>query len=171
MQNWDNNQSKENFYQEGNFNSPGQPQQSAEVSSSLENRELKRSLFKGRVTGRVMKWGVILAMVPMFLTLLMIIIVGNIVGKGPFLNLLMLIFLLTLVFGVVVQWSLVVRRLHDINKSGWYFILFMSFPFMLWYLVIKRGNPEVNKYGPPPVSVKDLGIKGLIKEVFRGSRM
>jgi uncharacterized membrane protein YhaH (DUF805 family) len=45
-----------------------------------------------------------------------------------------------------------VRRLHDLNTSGWYvlltFVPFCQF-FILW-LMFRKGNEEANKYGEPP---------------------
>jgi len=42
-----------------------------------------------------------------------------------------------------------IRRMHDINKSGWY--LFVSF-IPLWYLVLlcTEGTFGANQYGPDP---------------------
>jgi uncharacterized membrane protein YhaH (DUF805 family) len=50
--------------------------------------------------------------------------------------------------------SVSVRRLHDINKSGWYF-LFWLIPFVGWIFLLvwysRRGDPVSNAYGEPPV--------------------
>ncbi len=47
-----------------------------------------------------------------------------------------------------------VRRLHDINKSGW-FLLFGLIPILGWiYIIIllaKRGSTEENRFGPPVI--------------------
>lgn len=49
-----------------------------------------------------------------------------------------------------------VRRLHDINKSGW-FILLSFIPIIGWILMIvwllTKGDEGVNKYGPNPKTV------------------
>ena len=47
--------------------------------------------------------------------------------------------------------SLTVRRLHDVNKSGWnmLWILTLIGVFYLLYLNIIKGNEEDNNYGPP----------------------
>jgi uncharacterized membrane protein YhaH (DUF805 family) len=46
------------------------------------------------------------------------------------------------------------RRLHDINKSGWwqliYFIPLLGMIVMLIFLV-KKGNPEENRFGKPSI--------------------
>jgi len=46
-----------------------------------------------------------------------------------------------------------VRRLHDIDKSGWwYFISLIPFIGGIWLLVlfVQAGTPGQNSYGPPP---------------------
>ena len=44
-----------------------------------------------------------------------------------------------------------IRRLHDVNKSGTWWLLF-NVPFIslyVLYLYLKRGDSESNNYGPP----------------------
>ena len=47
--------------------------------------------------------------------------------------------------------SLTVRRLHDINKSGWnmLWILTLIGGFYVLHLNTVKGNEEDNNYGPP----------------------
>jgi uncharacterized membrane protein YhaH (DUF805 family) len=44
------------------------------------------------------------------------------------------------------------KRFHDVNLSGYYFLLFVV-PivnvFLFFYLIFKRGDPDLNDYGPP----------------------
>ena len=49
--------------------------------------------------------------------------------------------------------SLAVRRLHDINRTGWWLLLL--FALVIGWIVlivwaIKRGDKGPNKYGPEP---------------------
>src|SRR5688500_16079856 len=48
--------------------------------------------------------------------------------------------------------GLSVRRLHDIDKSGWW-ILIGLIPIVGWIILIvwyvRRGNPDTNEWGPP----------------------
>ena len=50
--------------------------------------------------------------------------------------------------------SLYVRRLHDINKSGWYYLLLFTgigiIPLFYWFF-IKKGNNGANSYGENPL--------------------
>ena len=58
---------------------------------------------------------------------------------------LVLFLLIALVFTV----SVMTRRLHDIGLSGRWVPLFFN-PFGLLILILKRGEPRVNKFGAPP---------------------
>jgi len=49
--------------------------------------------------------------------------------------------------------SVAVRRLHDVNRSGWWYwiqgtIIGIFFPFLYW--MIKPSDNSANKYGPKP---------------------
>ena len=49
--------------------------------------------------------------------------------------------------------SVVVRRLHDVGKSGWfYLIIFIPLVGFIWMLVllVSNGNVGENKYGADP---------------------
>ena len=52
----------------------------------------------------------------------------------------------------IMYYSLMVRRLHDLNKSGWWvlltFIPFISSLLSL-YILFFRGTPGPNNFGPP----------------------
>ena len=51
--------------------------------------------------------------------------------------------------------SVVVRRLHDVGKSGWfYLIIFIPLVGFIWMLVllVSDGNKGENKYGADPKS-------------------
>ncbi len=44
--------------------------------------------------------------------------------------------------------AVAVRRMHDVNKSGWYILI----PFYNFYLAVSEGTPGDNEYGPDPKS-------------------
>lgn len=51
--------------------------------------------------------------------------------------------------------AVVVRRLHDIDRSGWwYFITFVPLvgPFVLLYFMVKRGDQGPNSFGNDPLA-------------------
>ena len=54
--------------------------------------------------------------------------------------------------------SLVIRRLHDINKSGWWMLLFFTIvgiiPMFYW-LYFKEGDQSDNNYGTIDIIIND----------------
>ncbi|MDR6562513.1 MULTISPECIES: DUF805 domain-containing protein [unclassified Arcicella] len=72
-------------------------------------------------------------------------------GYGPIYG---LYALATLIPGLAV----LSRRLHDIGKSGWYFlIVLIPFAGVIWLLVllVTEGEPFDNQYGTNPKAVND----------------
>ena len=51
--------------------------------------------------------------------------------------------------------AVMVRRLHDINKSGWWFFINLTIigmiPFVYW-VIFKRSDEGENKYGSNPLT-------------------
>ncbi len=48
-----------------------------------------------------------------------------------------------------------VRRLHDIDRTGWWSLLYLTFIGTLWliYWACKPGTPGPNRFGPNPMLV------------------
>jgi uncharacterized membrane protein YhaH (DUF805 family) len=48
--------------------------------------------------------------------------------------------------------AVAVRRLHDVDRSGWWSLLWLI-PLAGWLVLVifcvKRGSPGTNSYGPP----------------------
>ena len=76
-------------------------------------------------------------------------IAGNSIGYGY----------IYMFYGLVVflpSLAVMVRRLHDIGKSGWFFwIVLIPIAGAIWLLVVlfKDSQPGVNKYGPNPKGI------------------
>ena len=76
-------------------------------------------------------------------------------NRNPISNYLLLLewLLLILLFIYILQYlPLAVRRLHDLNSSGW-FVLISFIPFgqlLILWLMSKKGTDGVNNYGEPP---------------------
>lgn len=70
-----------------------------------------------------------------------------------------LISIVALVFAFI--WA--IKRLHDLDKSGWLSVL-MIVPLvnliLVLFLLFARGTPGGNRYGPPPVA-NTTGVKIL----------
>lgn len=67
------------------------------------------------------------------------------------------VYTLSLLFCMITMFfqyiPLAVRRLHDLNESGWY-VLITFLPFgqlLILWLMFRKGTPGSNKYGEPPV--------------------
>lgn len=78
------------------------------------------------------------------------LLLGSIVG---------IIFLVALLVTIIPSLAVMVRRLHDINKSGWYyFISFIPFVGSIILLVwlCTAGDGFVNKYGEDPKNEGEL---------------
>lgn len=63
-----------------------------------------------------------------------------------------------------------VRRLHDLDRTGWLSILilvpFLNFFFAL-YLIFAGGTPQANRFGPRPVGNSwGLIIAGLLVPIL-----
>ena len=53
--------------------------------------------------------------------------------------------ILLLLFCLVAYVSSVIRRIHDSGKSGWFYLV----PFYNFYLLVRKGDVEANKWGDP----------------------
>ena len=54
---------------------------------------------------------------------------------------------------IIPSTSLSVRRLHDVNRSGWWLLLVLTGvgALVILYWAIKEGNTDANEYGINPV--------------------
>tara|TARA_Y100000590_G_scaffold147539_2_gene169391 strand:+ start:3082 stop:3483 length:402 start_codon:yes stop_codon:yes gene_type:complete len=57
------------------------------------------------------------------------------------------------------SWSVMVRRLHDINRSGWWFLINITIigmiPFIYW-VCWKKSDEGENKYGSNPLTGSEV---------------
>ena len=94
--------------------------------------------------------------VRLLLTTLVFVIGSYTVNEINNINLLGVLYLAAIcISSTVLMWQyfpLSVRRLHDINVSGWYvFLTFVPFcQFFILWLMFKKGTEGVNRYGEPP---------------------
>lgn len=64
-----------------------------------------------------------------------------------------IVYVLAILGLIIPSIALVVRRLHDLNKSGWnYFMGFIPLvgPILLLVWLCTEGTPGTNSYGPDP---------------------
>ena len=106
--------------------------------------------FQGRANRAWYLIHVILDDAVIFLMLLLMIVLG--VAFGP---LIALPLVGVLVGGAVAATAVSVKRLHDLDMSGWH-ILGMIIPIWNIYLGLKmlfvRGTPGPNRFGPDPLA-------------------
>ncbi|MDO4700963.1 MAG: DUF805 domain-containing protein [Moraxella sp.] len=82
----------------------------------------------------------------------------------------MVIYFVMMTINIYGMFALAIRRLNDINKSGWFSLLFLL-PFanlaLMLYLLFARGNDYVNDYGAPamPASTR-VKILAFIVPLF-----
>lgn len=102
------------------------------------------ALFEGRAS-RKEYWMFVLFQ---FLVSIGIFIIEDIIDLDGFLTIIYAF--ATLVPGL----GLVIRRLHDVGKSGWwYFVCFIPFIGSIWILILLCTQSQYgeNQYGQPPV--------------------
>ena len=102
--------------------------------------------FKGRSSTAEYWWWILFRYGG--LTLLMPLPIGLPLGMAPYMTL--LFFTLTL----IPDFAVAARRLHDINKSGWWLLIFVWVPNPIIILIFngnnKSGNPGRNIYEQNP---------------------
>jgi uncharacterized membrane protein YhaH (DUF805 family) len=61
---------------------------------------------------------------------------------------------------ILPNWAAFTRRLHDTDRSGWWWLL-MLLPLIGWivliYFLASAGTPGPNRYGPPPRDALSVG--------------
>ncbi|MBT5615062.1 MAG: DUF805 domain-containing protein [Flavobacteriales bacterium] len=50
--------------------------------------------------------------------------------------------------------AVTVRRLHDVNRSGWWLLIYLTIIgiFVILYWLCKAGDNNENNYGPPQIN-------------------
>ena len=56
-------------------------------------------------------------------------------------------------FLLIATIALSVRRLHDINKSGWWLLIYLTIVgiLLLFYWACSKGDADENVFGPDPL--------------------
>lgn len=128
------------------------------VFDTLEFKHSK-GLFRGRISRLNLFLGMLLSLAPIFLIVTfwgIISVISNTFGKTSFVEVMGYIIpvLITLfvIFFIFFSISLLFRRCHDIDCSGW-FSLLVLIPYIgiipLIYFLFKKGNIKINEYGYP----------------------
>ncbi len=63
------------------------------------------------------------------------------------------------VFGVIIpHFSLIIRRLHDTNRSGWnmlFYLIPLAGTIIMLIFLVEEGTYGPNRYGPDPKMIND----------------
>jgi uncharacterized membrane protein YhaH (DUF805 family) len=79
----------------------------------------------------------------------------------------MILLAIYFVVSIIPSIAVTVRRLHDTNKSGWwYFINFVPFigPIWLFILMVQEGNVGDNQYGTDPKIIEIKPVSEVVSE-------
>lgn len=77
-------------------------------------------------------------------------------GAGPLSSILSLLYLGYFIVSILPQLALMVRRFHDVGRSGWYYFMILIPIFgkaFIIYNTIIDGKPGENMYGPNPKGI------------------
>lgn len=105
--------------------------------------------FSGRA-GRAEYWWFALLIILVSLT-------GNVIALVPGVKIIVRLLVGAWSLAVFIpSLAVLVRRLHDVGKSGWFFlIIFLPIAGAIWLLVLmlKAGDENTNTYGEPPMTL------------------
>ncbi len=80
-----------------------------------------------------------------------------------------ILFIAVIIIFTVVSVCLCIRRLHDLNKSGWLWLLFLipvvNIIFGI-YIFVAKGTDGPNNYGPKRPTEQTERLLGIVYSVF-----
>ena len=109
--------------------------------------------FKDRTSRSEYWWGYLFSIIISFAIGFIIGIAAALVGVEEGSTTMGLLQLPLTLFIMIAGLSLSVRRLHDIDRSGWWFLIIFTIIgiFVLIYWACKRGNEGENRFGADPL--------------------
>lgn len=104
----------------------------------------KYAVFSGRASRKEYWMFILFNAIVNFVLGLVLGFIGAIAGIDPiYANIVVLIYGLAI---LVPSIAVGIRRMHDVDKSGWFILI----PIYNLILVLSSGTKGVNKYGPEP---------------------
>ena len=108
--------------------------------------------FKGRSSRSEYWWAILFTNI---VNIVLNVLLPNLEpGDSTGLFLLALLKLGILLFMLFAVLSLIARRLHDVNTSGWWYLLIFtiigSIPILYWF--VQKGDEADNRFGPDPLA-------------------
>ena len=109
--------------------------------------------FNGRSSRSEYWWATFFVILTSIFTNILTLFLG-LSGSIVALIVLLLIVIFSL-FLTIASLALVVRRLHDTNKSGWWYLIIFTIigvlPLLYWYC--KKGDEGENRFGSNPLDI------------------
>ena len=121
------------------------------ILDATKNYFLKWNDFKSRISRSEYWWGLlgiyIITIVFVF-ALVFVVSIDTTIYR--------IVFTVYYFFNFVAGISLVARRLHDVNRSGWWYLIIWTGIGMLviLYWLCKKGDEEENRFGSNPLVLK-----------------
>lgn len=117
---------------------------------------MKRDYFsyQGRLNRKPYFWRSLLII---FLETICYVIFDSVWEDDLFSTVLLLISIMIFILCIIADLMLDIRRLHDVNKSGWFVLLTFIpavTPFFYLYLFLMPGTDGNNQYGENPLNFK-----------------
>lgn len=116
----------------------------------------RRDVFKDEyfiTEGRLNRWAYFIKSLKLTLWLILFGSIAVIIGMF-ILSLGWLAFLVVIALATVAQWMVLIRRLHDLNLSGWWSLLYLV-PYVdiifCLYVLFAKGTDGPNRFGEDPL--------------------
>jgi uncharacterized membrane protein YhaH (DUF805 family) len=108
--------------------------------------------FKGRSSRSEYWWATLFTY--LVIILLQVVQVMLAQAESVLALLAMITILVFLLFLTIASFAVMVRRLHDVNRSGWWFLIYFTIIgiFVLLYWYVQKGDEADNRYGSDPLS-------------------
>lgn len=127
--------------------------------------------IKGRASRRDY-WMFVLFNLIFFISLIILSKIISLVYLGLGILILLIPWFIYCFIVFIPSFTITIRRLHDINKSGWYFFVnFIPFIGSIWLfvLLVTKGDSSENKYGSIPqtsTNSRELTMKAIKIIIF-----
>jgi uncharacterized membrane protein YhaH (DUF805 family) len=116
---------------------------------STKNYFLKWDDFSSRISRSEFWWGNLGATITSIIVNFALVFLSDLVGF--FIGVVLLVPFQ--IFVLIASTALAVRRLHDINKSGWWLLIYLTIVgiLLLFYWACSKGDADENVFGPDPL--------------------
>ena len=116
---------------------------------STKNYFLKWDDFSSRISRSEFWWGNLGVTITSIIVNFALVFLSDLVGF--FIGVVLLVPFQ--IFVLIASTALAVRRLHEINKSGWWLLIYLTIVgiLLLFYWACSKGDADENVFGPDPL--------------------